>query len=828
MKLLLISFCFFIATVSKAQHTFFLSPDSALTKFKTLYPQEKVFVQTDKDFYLSGETIWMKAWCALEEGPSFLSKIIYVDLINNTNQVILKKMYLLDSLSSTGADFELPESLATGTYSLNAYTLWMLNFPDYIFKKNVFVYGNDFKSRADSKNSKKPSVKIQFFPEGGDIIAGVNNRIAFKATDSNGFPYSFKGKVTDKSGKKITDINTEHDGMGSTEFLFEEGNTYTAVIPIDPNAKVTSTFKLPDAKAEGVALKLENTNPNRLFVLLNRAEKGKEKFTTVKVVANINYVTVFSKVLDLDNNENACTINKKNLPPGILHITLFDKNNLPLSERITFIENYELVKPSIAIDQKDLKAKARNVVSFAIDSIEKVSLSCLVTSYLPGDSTSRYNENIASALLVTSDLKGYINNPGYYFKDKNAVTLHSLDLLLMTQGWRRFEWNRIQQNEFVTLQYPVESAITFRGSVFKSDSKEKITDGKVSFIIKGVDSTSILAEAKLTDKGEFLLRDVNYIKSAVVAYMGTNNKRENFIVDVKLIPNYIDSFRFSANKSNINLDTVDINQQKTALQMYLNTNLDAFDKSIRSKTLETVVIKVKKISHADSLNKAYAGGAFLMGKAIDPSEFKNYRTIWQMIMAAIPGVSVEGNPFDPVVSFNRFSSLGSGSSSIDISQSSNDELSQSVVMETGGIAYFLNEVNVTKDVVNTLSVDDIALIKVLKNEAAALGASQGAIAIYTKQDVGIGGSIYDKRYAKQKLEGYAISKEFYQPDYTFNPSLQETDNRFTLYWNAKLTPAKDGKFRFAFYNNSTGTKAKLVIQGIDKTGQLIYVEKIIE
>src|ERR1051325_171299 len=125
-----------------------------------------------------------------------------------------------------------------------------------------------------------------------------------------------------------------------------------------------------------------------------------------------------------------------------------------------------------------------------------------------------------------------------------------------------------------------------------------------------------------------------------------------------------------------------------------------------------------------------------------------------MIVAAVPGVAVEGKPFDPTVCFYRFSGLGSGSSSQDLSQSSNDELSQSVVMETGGIAYFLNEVNVTKDVVNSLSVDDIALIKVLKNEAAALGASQGAIAIYTRQDAGMGGSIYDKRYTKQKVEGY--------------------------------------------------------------------------
>jgi hypothetical protein len=704
----------------------------------------------------------------------------------------------------------------------------MLNFPEYIFKKNVFIYGEDYSAKTHSKKNNKPSLNIHFFPEGGDIIAGVSNRVAFKATDGNGFPYAVKGQITDKNGKKVADITTEHDGMGSTEFLFEEGNEYTAIFPAPLDAKSNTTFKLPKAKEEGIALKVENTNPNRLFVLLNRTEKGKEKFANVKVVATINYTIVYSKVLNLDMGETAVAIVKKNLPAGLLHITLFNNNNLPLAERITFIENYHFVKPSIAIEQKDLKAKAKNQISFQLDSVSSPSLSCIITSYLPGDSLTRYRESIASSLLVTSDLKGYIHNPGFYFKDKTASTLHSLDLLLMTQGWRRFEWNKIQRNEFSVLKYPVESAISFRGSVFKSDSKEKVTDGKVSFIIRGVDSTSILAEAKITDKGEFLLNNVNYIKSAVVAYMGTNNKKENFIVDVKLLPNYIDSLKLSDHRPFVNLDTATSSVQKTALSMYLSKGLSAFEENQRSKSLENIVIKAKKRSPEDSLNLAYAGGAFLMGKTIDPSTFKNYQTIWQMIQAAVPGVSVEGNPFDPTVTLGRFAAIGGGSSSESISESSSGELSQSILMETGGVAYFLNEVNVSKDVINTLTVDDVALIKVLKNEASALGATQGAIAVYTKQGVGVVNNIYDKTYTKQKLEGYAISKEFYQPDYTFNPALKENDNRFTLYWNTKLIPAKDGKFRFQFYNNSIGTQARLVIQGIDKNGQLIYKEMIIE
>lgn len=804
-----------------------LSVDSALANFRNLYPQEKVFLQTDKEAYVSGETVWMKAWCAVDEAPSYLSRVLYVDLVNKDGRVVLKKMYLLDSVSSAGADFDLPASMPSGTYSLNAYTLWMLNFPDYVFKKNVVIYGEDYSSKAPFKKASDPSILLQFFPEGGDAISGVVNRIAFKATGTDGLPCAVSGRIVDKAGKKVVDFSAEHDGMGTAEFLFEDGNEYTAEFTPGNDQKVPVKVLLPKAKEEGVGLKVENNSPNRLFVLVNRAAKAKEKFSVVRVVATLNYQTILSRVLDLDKGEAACTINKKNLPAGLLHITLFDRNDLPLAERLAFVENYDLKNPVVAVENRAAKPGQATTVSFRLDSTDRPALSCLLTGYAPGDSTVRLGENIASSFLLTSDFKGYVHNPGFYFKDKTAFTLHCLDLLLMTQGWRRYEWSKILRNEFAGLKYPVESAISFRGTVYKSDSKEKIRGGNVSFIIKGVDSTSILADATVTDKGEFLLPGVGFAKTAVVAYMGTDSKKQNYIVDVKLEPNYIDSLQLSGNTPLVNFETARPGNQ-SALAKALQSSVEDLKKNAQAKTMATVTIKAKKLSATDSLNNAYAGGPFLMGKAVNPAEFKNYRTVWQMIQAAVPGVNVEGNPFDPTVTFSRFSALGSGSATQNVSESSNGEISQSVVMETGGIAYFLNEVNVSKDVVNTLTVDDIALIKVLKNEAAALGASQGAIAIYTKQDAGIGGAVYDKRYLKRKTEGFAISKQFYQSEQVPSADAGAYNNLYTLYWASKILPSSDGTYRFHFYNASAFTKLRLVVQGMDKRGVLIYKDYIIE
>lgn len=802
-----------------------LPADSALAGLKANYPQEKVFVQTDKSYYFPGETIWMKAWCTLDGAPTYLSRILYVELVNTQGDVVIKKMYKLDSLGSTPADMDMPYDIKSGRYSVNAYTLWMLNFPEFVFHRDIYVYNaSDYKKSAAPAS---PVIKMQFFPEGGDMIAGIKNRVAFKITDTDGLPVDLKGQIADNSGKKITDFNTEHDGMGVVELTTEPGKTYTA--SITTSAGRALSFKLPVQKEEGIGLRIENTNPNRLFVLLSRAEKNKEKYGKLKIVAQMHHQLVFKADMNYDEGEVAAPISKKNLPPGILQVTVFDERNTPLAERLTFVENYAFITPAFHADMLNTKARGSNQLSFSIDDIKSPSISCLVVSDLL-DTAMNKNDNLVSSLLMTSDLKGYIHQPGFYFKDKEAQTLHCLDLLMMTQGWRRFEWKQILQNNYATLKYPVESAISFRGTVTKSDRKELVKEGNVSFIIKGDDSTSVLADATLTDKGEFLLDNVNYMKGATVAYMGTNKKKADYIVDVHLNPTYIDSLKKSAYTPMVNLDTVDLANRKNSLAaFYIYGRIMESDSSPfrNAKMLQGVTVSVRKQSREDSLNKAYAEGPFLMGKAIDPSGYKYARTIWQVIQQTVPGVTVEGNPFDPTVSFNRFNGLSGGNNTVSVG-SSDEGLSTDLVVESNGIAFFLNEVNVSKDVINTLNVEDVALIKVLKNEGAVLGASQGVIALYTKKGVVVGKTPYDKAYAVEKKEGYAIVRRFYSPDYANDPGIKEPDTRNTLYWNGRITPSKDGKYRFRFYNNDKGSRFRLIVQGIDREGKLVYIDQVIK
>ena len=150
-----------------------------------------------------------------------------------------------------------------------------------------------------------------------------------------------------------------------------------------------------------------------------------------------------------------------------------------------------------------------------------------------------------------------------------------------------------------------------------------------------------------------------------------------------------------------------------------------------------------------------------------------------------------------------------------------------MLYEKNGIAYFLNEINVSMDVISSINISDIALIKILKTEAAALGASGGAIAIYTNKGAVVRNKVYDKGFSKVTREGYAIVKTFFSPDYSMGYN-NTPDDRITLHWNPNAKPSKDGKYKISFFNSDSCSKFKLIVQGLDADGKLIYCETIIE
>lgn len=776
-------------------------------------PIEKVFLHTDKATYVAGESIWYKAYVTLEGFPTNLSKIVYVDLVDEKGKVVEKQMRQINVGSSAG-DMVLPKNLPTGNYSINAYSLWMLNYKPFVFKKNIRIYNSDFKPAAPGKST--DDFNVSFFPEGGDLVEGLKSTVAFYATNKQGLPINVSGTVTDQLGKSIADISPLHLGYGKFEVTPAVGGSLTATVKANGFEK---TFKLPAPKKEGISLTVNNSNVSRTFVQLDRSVSDKSKYNELLVVAQMFGKPAFMGVVNFNENATGMAIPKKNLPPGIMHITVFDMKGSPLAERLVFVNNYELTDLQVSTDSLSSKARAKN--KFKID-LSKFTSPTFSISITDADLTNKpeTEENILSSLLLTSDLKGYVHQPGYYFQNKAETTTEHLDLLMITHGWRRFKWDDVVNNKDVVLKYPVESAITLSGKVTVPQSTKTIAGGHVDIITKGEDSTTILSKAIVNEKGEFYVNDLNFRQRATVYLQGSKTSNQNANVDVIVNKAYIDTLKKSDNIASVDLDTFSTGSLTDKLLALVTKESE----NNREVTLAGVTVTGKRISRIDSLAREYSSDLFQMGQSLELTS-AHYLSIWQFLREQVSGLTVTGSPNDPDVYFTRMAGM-----QIPGAASGEEEgTDQGGNLAINGITYYLNEINVSKDIINTIHPSDVALIKVFKGpEGAALGMNEGGIAIYTKKGGNTTNRPGEKGFFTEKKLGYALNREFFSPDYSVSSDPSVADNRVTLYWNGNLKTDQSGVATVRFYNNDITKKYKVVIQGIDKKGKLIYKEQIIQ
>lgn len=769
----------------------------ALDSFAFMNPQEKVFVHTDRDVFTAGETIWFKTYVTLDGRLTNLSKIVYVEIANSKGQLVAKRMLHAQNGTAAG-DITLNDTLSSGTYVLNAYTLWMLNFPQFIFRKHIAIHNYDKKNATKANTS--ADFSVQFLPEGGNLVAGLESRVAFKAVDPAGMPLKIEGNVVDSKKQIVAAITTQHDGMGSFNITPQANETYTAVISTANGRSKTVT--LPAAINEGVVMTVNNDNANRTFVQLNRSENNKAKYNQLLIIAQMNHEVVYTGKVDFDAEMNAAAISKKNLPSGILQITAMDMTGLPLAERLVFINNTPASAIQLQLDTVGTAKRKRNYYTLDLSGYNAISASASVVNADAGASSN--SENIITSLLLTSDIKGYIHDPGYYFSSSDGTK--ALDLLLLTQGWRRFSWQSVVKNQHPTLRFPFETGLAIKGKLTAADGKTGVANGKMELITKGDDSTTILSTATLNAKNEFAVYDLNFQQSATVFYQGTNMNRQGALVKAAFYPSYFDSL--TKPKSTLEIDKY----ASQSLTDYWNNLLreKRVADSAQGKTLAAVTVTARKRSPTDSLNRLYATEVFHNSDQTLPLDSNtHYISIWQFLNRQVPGISITNTDTGKRVYFDRYAGLDAFS-------------------EGGGssVQFFLNEVPVSVDIIDALHPDDVGMVKVFKgNTAIILGADRGAIAVYTKK----GASARDWRkrgFDSFKLSGYSVVREFYHPGASYEANM--VDKRVTLYWNPELKQNANGKAVISFYNDDFAKRFIVVIQGIDKDGKLLSVEKIVE
>jgi hypothetical protein len=790
---------FFLLLAMAAATSVKAQPDSVLRIHSENYPEEKIFLHFDKSSYLPGETIWFKAYIIAGIAPTEISKNIYIE-VADASGTVLQHITSPVSIASAKGSFTIPYTYKGSLVHIKAYTSWMLNFDTaFLYHKNITVV-----QQQETVAKQKPLALIGFFPEGGDLINTIECRVAFKANTAYGNPVYIKGALYNNANKLVDSFVSKHDGLGSFTITPQKGETYKAVWK-DEWGTVHTSF-LPVAKDEGATISLEESG-SQLNVSIKRTATAPDNLKALKLVA-----TMFKQVVYRSNAKLQSSISVNgvipltDMPTGVMQVTLFDANWMPVAERIFFVKNqdYELLADA-RIFKPNFSPKAKNTLEINMPDSLIGNMSVAITD---ADANASNPDNIISSMLLTNDIKGYVHKPSFYFSNDADSTKKFLDLVMLTHGWRRIKWQEVMQGKLPAITYPKDSTyLSVRGKVFGANASQLREAGFINLIVQPKDTSAKKQLLFVPLKPDGTFEQNNYIFYDTVSIFYQFNKKKDlaynasvtfnnslFAAPQKLVMD-------SAFRSPFAVDTLGL-----ARRRQLMTYQASLDKLLQGTTLEGVTVKSKVKTRTDELEAKYVSGMFKgdgyqFDMVNDPAA-QSAIDVLSYLQGRVAGLTINGSGSQATVTWR-------GSST----------------------SFFVDEFQADVERVQTISVNDIAYIKVLRPPffGATGGGAGGAIAIYTRK----GGDVKSepgKGLDNKKLAGYTVMKEFYSPNYETNPEKRsDQDVRTTLYWNPYvLTDRKNRTVLLTFFNNDISKKLRVDIQGMNMEGKLVYIEKIIQ
>lgn len=798
-KLLRIILSLFIligsSTIVQAQ--FYI--DSLVNILDIKYPQEKIYLHLDKAYYNAGETIWFKAYLTADNLPTAFSKTMYAELMDEKGNTIQRKM--LPVLQSGAAShFELSDSMNNSRLFIRAYTSWMLNFDSsLLYLKPIQI----IPKTQVKKSSVVLTYDLQFFPEGGDLVNLVSSKLAFKANDNYGTPFPVKGDIVDGKGKKITTFSSIHDGMGYCSLQPVAGEKYKALWR-DKKGVAHETV-LPPVKTDGVILST-TLYDNQLTYTLKRPDTVSAVFTSFYVVAQMSQRLVYSAKINLTKKTSiSAPIETDSLPNGVLQLTIFNAADMPVAERIVFINhgNYSFIT-DLHSGEKNLAKRARNTLQIDVGDNLLCNLSMSVTDAGLNPITKN-EESIYSQLLISSDLKGTIYNPAYYFSgDTDSIRQH-LDLVMMTNGWRRFKWENLLAGNWPVINNLPENYLSIDGKILGL-SKGLLYQKQLTGILKTKNGGTSIFSMPINSMGTFLQDGLYFFDTAKMYYQLSNDKDKTLTTSASY--SFKSSFVKTPVQSMASLAALNLVEKidsavivKSSAMASLQRNQVEFNKT---RTLETVQLKSRTKSLKEKMDEEYTSGFFSGGDGYtftteDDPFAKSAMSVFAYLQGKVAGLQI--------------STTGNGGAT----------------WRGSATSFFLNEINADVQSLQSLSMNDVAMIKVFRPPffGAMGGGAGGAIAVYTKKGSSANSELKGLPFAL--INGYSVIKEFYSPDYEKNPEADLKDYRTTLYWNPNLFFDKvTRRVIIPFFNSDNCKKIRVTIEGINEAGQLTREEKIIE
>jgi hypothetical protein len=778
---------------------------ASLQDYSSHHVVEKAYLHFDKPYYAAGDTMYFKAY--LTVGPmhqlSALSGVLHVDLIGNNK--IIKSLNLAVNSGTAWGDFELPDSLVNGVFRVRAYTQWMRNNKDPgFFDQIIPVSSANAKNSAISVNTATPSPAkpdIQFLPEGSSLVAGINSKVAFKAVGTNGLGIAVKGEVIDNDNKVVSEFSSAHLGMGYFYLAPVEGKTYRA--KVDYANGVSDVVDIPSAATSGVELSVNTDSTETIGIKIKtnntflKANKGKD-YTLIIYSGG----TLTNIIVPLDSLVTAVDILKGELHTGIAKITLFSPAGEPLNERLVFVQKYDQLKLSVRSDKQVYTPRGKvNIDIAAVNSdseptIGEFSVAVTDETKEPVDVS---NENtILNKLLLTSDLKGYVEQPNYYFIASKPDQRSSLDLLMLTQGYSGFEWKDVLNNKPAAAAYQPENSLSLSGNV-KTLTGKPLESAKVTLL----STNPYTVKDTTTDvNGNFTFTGLNFIDTARLVLSAVKKNNSSYVKIEVNKPEYPAVIRVNSRDSVANIITPEIVQamQKQMAQRQGNMKTGIMLKQVNIRGAKGEHPFEPKLTHSANLNGAGNANQVILG-----SQLVGCTNLALCLQSLLHGVRFSGNPSSPTIYSLRTPIQFVGA--------------------TQPMAVIVDGVVRDQSVLTELAEDDVYSIEVLISAyyltVYGSQAAGGAIVITTKR-----GNDSHSPYSAlpgsglYTFNGYHKEHTFYSPKYEATIPAKQPDTRTTIYWEPQLITGTDGKAAIEFYNADAPGTYRVVIEGIDANGNL--------
>jgi len=789
--------------------------------FSKSYPQEKVYLHFDNSSYYLGESIWFKAYAvqADRNALSNISKVLYVELLNAEGYVVETKKLKLENGACHG-DFKLNTTGYAGFYEVRAYTLYMHNFGKKNYFSRVFpvydvpeITGKYVPVITQRPNSQAiPKIRpdysqagglvVSFFPEGGSLVAGVSSKVAFKATAKNGGNVIVSGSVFSDKGEKVADINTEYEGMGTFEFTPGSGKYFAKIYSNDKEYK----FELPVALPRGYTMSIDNSAEEKIDILIQKnATTASEPLGLSVSCRGVLYA--FEPVNTGDDNAIVFKYPKKLLPSGVVQITLYNTLGEVVSQRLAFINHQSQMKMDVSqskavyepYDKVDMAFQLNDVRNNPIETTFSVSVRDGATS-----SDHPYSNTILTDLLLSSEVNGYIENPGQYFQSNDNSHRQALDLLLLTQGWSRYSWKQMAGVTPFVIKHTIEKGLVMEGNVASIVLKKKIKNVDVSMVLI-TDSTAQQGKCITDSAGNFNFALLDYKgEGKLILQSKVNDKRKDmrvmlnrqFSPDPKtyLFPElnaiqYLKTAKTPATMVGMNKDSTEQGVSNSKLSMEKKDHL-----------LKEVMVSEKRLSMKVSIKYDVAKE---VDKMEDTSEWEP-TDIYGFLLKTNSYVTATVKPNGNTSLLYkgktiRFIRRDSKAFSTEVGDDGYDA-STDIAGEGGdGNANQKGRLPL---------IDEIESISIVEDHSTIMKVLNGRVDDTSKMVLAV--ISMKKNYhpdpngiRNTTFSGYSYVKEFFSPQYNRYRLPKENDYRRTLYWNPDVKTDTAGKATISFFNNGS-------------------------